>query len=374
MTETPSLVARIELCLEHFDLRVDLETTAQVTGVFGPSGCGKTSLLETIAGLRPRARGRVSLGGEVWLDSARGLRQRPERRRIGYVPQDGLLFPHLDVRGNLLAGSARAEARGLPVEETLEAVCELLELGPLLDRGVDSLSGGERQRVSLGRALCSGPQLLLLDEPLASLDLALRRKVLPYLRRVRRQWNLPMLLISHDPTEVQALCDDLLVLRRGEVVARGVPGEVFTDPAVVPLTGPGGYENVVAGTLVEMRGRTSQVRLGEGDMEDSESVFLSTPPVAASDGIEVLVNIPAREILLATHEPRGLSARNLLPATVKSLRPVEGMVLVTSALAGNAPDLTAEITPESAEGLGLTPGLPVYLILKTAGCAVLHAG
>lgn len=370
MSGPVSLRARLRLPLDRFELDVDLSTTAQVTGVFGPSGSGKTSFLESVAGLRRRAEGEIRLGEETWLDSAAGIYRRPERRDVGYLPQDGLLFPHLDVRRNLLAGARRARARGLAVEEIFASVCELLELSPLLERDVEALSGGERQRVALGRALCSGPRLLLLDEPLASLDLALRHKVLPYLRRVRRELDLPMLLISHDPTEVQALCDDLVVLRRGQVVARGKPAEVLTDPQVVPLEGPRGYENVVAGTLEESDGRTGQVRLSPE--AGADAVRLVTPHVDAPAGSEVLVSIPAREILLATHEPQGLSARNLLPATVSALRALDGMLLVTTKLSTGAPDLTAEVTPEAAEALGLAPGQKVYLILKTAGCGVLH--
>jgi len=371
MSAPAHLEVRIRLALDRFQLELDFETEAQVTGVFGPSGSGKTSLLESIAGLRRGVEGAIRLGGEAWLDSEAGLRLPPEDRQLGYVPQDGLLFPHLDVRRNLLAGAHRARAQGLPVEETLKSVCALLELDPLLKRDVSALSGGERQRVALGRALCSGPRLLLLDEPLASLDLGLRRKVLPYLRRVRHQLDLPMLLISHDPTEVQALCDDLVVLREGKMVMRGKPAEVLTDPQVVPLEGPRGFENLVPGILERNGQGTSLIRLGG---EGSEAVHLRTPVVEAPAGEEVLVSIPAREILLATHEPKGLSARNLLPATITSLRALDGMLLVTTTLPGNAPDLTAEITPEASKVLSLEPGQPVYLILKTAGCAVLHAG
>ncbi|MDX1503947.1 MAG: ATP-binding cassette domain-containing protein, partial [Thermoanaerobaculia bacterium] len=190
---TAALQIEVRLPLDRYDLEVGLTTRRHVTGIFGSSGAGKTTLLKVVAGLKRRARGRVVLGDAVWLDTDRRIYLPPEDRDVGYVPQEGLLFPHLNVRQNLLAGAKRARRRGRSPRALLADVAELLELGELLDRQVGSLSGGERQRVALGRAICSGPQLLLLDEPLASLDVPLRRRVLPYLRRVRRQLEIPIL-------------------------------------------------------------------------------------------------------------------------------------------------------------------------------------
>ena len=182
-----TLTVRVQLALDRFDLDIDVTTHQQVTGIFGVSGSGKTSLLETICGLRRNAQGTIRFGEEVWLDTTTRTFVKPEQRHIGYVPQDGLLFPHKNVRQNLLSGSKRAVQNGHPLQETLQLVTDILELSPLLDRSVTTLSGGERQRVALGRAICSGPRLLLLDEPFASLDLALRRKLLPFLRRIRSE-------------------------------------------------------------------------------------------------------------------------------------------------------------------------------------------
>jgi molybdate transport system ATP-binding protein len=227
MSEPPHLAVRVTVPLAQFPLAVDFTAKRRVTGIFGPSGAGKTSLLHCIAGLKRKARGRIALDGEVWLDSERGIYVPPERRAVGYVPQDGLLFPHRNVRGNLLAGSARARHNGWNVAETLDTVCDLLEIGHLLDREVATLSGGEHQRVALGRAICSGPRLLLLDEPLASLDQPLQQRVLPFLQRVRDELALPMLLVTHNAAEVQALCEEMLVLRDGVLVAHGAVEEVL---------------------------------------------------------------------------------------------------------------------------------------------------
>jgi molybdate transport system ATP-binding protein len=228
MSKPPHLDIRVTVPLAQFPLAVDLTTEQRITGIFGPSGSGKTSLLHCIAGLKRKARGRIAVDGEVWLDTEQGIYLPPERRAVGYVPQDGLLFPHRNVRGNLLAGAARARQNGWNVDETLETVCSLLEIGHLLDREVATLSGGEHQRVALGRAICSGPRLLLLDEPLASLDRPLRQRVLPFLKRVRDELALPMLLVTHDIAEVQALCDEVVFLRDGVLVAHGAVEEVLS--------------------------------------------------------------------------------------------------------------------------------------------------
>ncbi len=364
------LALSVRLALDRFDLEVELAAERPVTGVFGASGAGKTSLLEAVAGLRREATGRICLGDEVWLDSAAGRFVPPERRQIGYVPQDGLLFPHLDVRHNLLAGARRARRAGQNPGETLRTVAELLELEPLLGRAVARLSGGERQRVALGRALCSGPRLLLLDEPLASLDLPLRRRLLPFLRRVRAELTVPMLLVSHDPIEVQALCDEILVLERGRAIARGEPRAVLRDPEVFPLAEREGYENVLPGRLIEGAGSTSVVRLGDG-AEGGEVPELIVPHVGTAG--EVLVSLPANEIMIATERPQGLSARNVLAATVTAVRPLGHLGLVTAELGAGVPPVVVEVTETTPARLGLTVGGRVFLVVKATSCRLYGA-
>lgn len=358
-----ALAVDVCLLLDRIDLVVELRTHRPVTGVFGASGAGKTSLLEIVAGLRRGVQGRLAFGDEVWLDSRARHFVPPERRRIGYVPQDGLLFPHLNVRQNLLAGEKRARANNQRPAETLRTVTELLELGPLLERAVPTLSGGERQRVALGRALCSGPRLLLLDEPLASLDLPLRRRLLPLLRRVRDELTVPMLLVSHDPIEVQALCDDLIVLSEGRVIAAGEPRAVLRDPDVFPLAEREGYENVLPGRLADDGESTSRVRLGDGDA--AAELIVPRGDVAAG---EVLVSLPANEILIATEEPRGLSARNVLPARVREIRTSGHLGLVTAEVRGGVPPLVVEVTETTPAALGLEPGGRIYLVVKATSC------
>lgn len=222
-------LANVRLPLGNFSLEIDAILDARVTAIFGASGAGKTSLLEVIAGLRRPSSGRVRLAGSTLTDASSHVFIPPERRAVGYVPQEGALFPHLSVEKNLLYGCHSHQAR--PAGLTLEHVTEILEISGLVERAVVTLSGGEKQRVALGRALLSAPRLLLLDEPLAGLDAPLRERLLPYLVRVRDEFSIPMLYVTHSPDEVMALCDAVVVLAAGKVIARGQPTELFkTSP------------------------------------------------------------------------------------------------------------------------------------------------
>jgi molybdate transport system ATP-binding protein len=212
------LLQNISLPLADFPLEMDARLQCQVTGIFGPSGAGKTSLLDLIAGLRKPATARIALDDRVLTDTAAGVLMPPRLREIGYVPQDLALFPHLSVRQNLLYGQNNGRETG-PLF-SFEHVTEVLQIQPLIGRGVRDLSGGERQRVALARALLASPRLLLLDEPLASLDADLKARIIPFLCRVRDEFQLPMLYVTHDEQEVLALCDEVVDLRRGRITGR----------------------------------------------------------------------------------------------------------------------------------------------------------
>jgi len=217
----------VRVPLTAFELAVSTTIDARVAAVCGPSGAGKTTLLEVVSGLR-RCTGAVRHDGELF--DGPGRRVAPAARRIGYVPQDGALFPHLDVRRNLFYGAARANGGGA----STAAVLAVLELDALLERGVDELSGGERQRVALGRALLSGPRLLLLDEPLANLDPPLRERIRGYLLRIRDELAVPMLYVTHDARDVDRLADTVLRLERGRLVEQGEPQRLLEpDPGAL---------------------------------------------------------------------------------------------------------------------------------------------
>lgn len=212
------LLKNISLPLADFSIEVDVELQSQVTAIFGPSGAGKTSLLDLIAGLRRPDSAFIQLDNRVLTHTAEGTLVPPRLREMGYVPQDLALFPHLSVRQNLLYGR-KSESRAGPLF-SFGHITEVLEIQPLARRRVTDLSGGERQRVALARALLTSPRLLLLDEPLRSLDEALKAKIIPYLQRVRDEFKLPMLYVTHDRQEVLALCDEVLEMRRGRITKR----------------------------------------------------------------------------------------------------------------------------------------------------------
>ena len=360
----------IELELERFPLSLSFQTQEVVTGIFGASGSGKTSLLEVIAGVRGKASGRIAMNTTLWADSATKTFVRPEDRGIGYVPQDGLLFPHLKVEQNLLSGQRRARRRGVDVRATFDRAVDLLDIAPLLSRSVQTLSGGERQRVALGRALCSGAELLLLDEPFAALDRGLRSKLLPYLRRLRSEFRTPMLFVSHDHAEVQALCDDLLVLKDGQLLAQGPPQEILTRESIFSLIDLHGYENVLPGTRSREAAAEGKLRLHPSDC-GIDICFPAAPGVATD---ELLLGIPARDIILARERPRGLSARNILPATILEMRRVPEGELVLAQIHPTIPALAVELTESSSESLDLHLGSEVHLIFKASACRVYGSG
>lgn len=324
------------------------------TALFGPSGAGKTTILDAIAGLvRPEA-GEISIGGETLFDSARGIDLAPERRGIGYVFQDGALFPHRSVKGNLLYGRRRRRL-GAGIA-SLDDVVDLLDLAPLLDRRPARLSGGERRRVAIGRAMLSSPRFLLLDEPLVSLDAGLQDRILPYLLRVRDECRVPFLYVSHALAEVAEVAEEVIVIEGGRVAGQGKPLDVLARPEVFPIAQRLGIENALEVEVIEDEPAegTSVARLG--------AARIKIPVSGAGAGARILVTIRADEVLLAVEEPRGLSARNILPAEIREVREVGGNVLVT--LDAGA-IMVAEVTPEARRDLALEPGRRAFAVVKT---------
>jgi molybdate transport system ATP-binding protein len=325
----------LHLDLARFTLDVRATLDAPVTALVGRSGSGKTSLVESIAGLR-RARGRVAING---VDIAH---LPPERRGIGYVPQDVALFPHLDVAANIRFAS-RDESRFM-------SLCDTLELAPLLARSPASLSGGERQRVALARALMTRPRLLLLDEPLASIDQPLREKILLYLRRVR-DLGVPMIYVTHQPFEAIALATSCVLLDDGRVVAQGPPRDVLGDFAT-------DVDNVL-----EVDHPHHDAARGVTHVTTAAGLALALPyDEVATATFPLIVRISGEEIVVFGEKPASISARNVLPGTVAARRDREGIVDLTV----TTPEpLRVRVTRAAADELALAAGKRVWLAIRS---------
>ena len=274
--------------------------------------------------------------------------------RSGYVFQDARLFPHMRVRDNLLYGWRRAPAKA--DDAGIARVIDLLGLGALLDRHPRALSGGEKSRVALGRALLSSPRILLLDEPLAALDAQRRAEILPYLERLRDETRLPMLYVSHALDEVARLADDIVVIRQGRVAAQGSVFDILTDLELPALAGSPPVGAVLAATVAAPRDDGLTALAFEGG-----TILVSR--LVAAPGTRLRLRIRAEEIMLALEEPRGISANNVFAATVAAMSERAGQADIQ--LACGATRLVARITAASARRLALSPGKPVYAIVKS---------
>lgn len=353
---------RFELTLSHRfpDRQVTLSVTgsAGVTALFGPSGAGKTTAIRAMAGLLAPDEGRISLGDRVLFDRASGVNLAPSKRRLGYVFQDGRLFPHLSVLENMRFG-ARYASMPAPLSEDL--LVDLLGLGGLLDRMPRSLSGGEIQRVALARALLSVPDMLLMDEPLAALDGPRKEEILPYLDRLKTEAKLPILYVTHSVEEIARLADHVVVMSEGQSVLQGPVFDVLSDPKAMPFLGVR-EAGAILMAKVEAHETDGLTRL----ITEAGPLFL--PGVEAKPGENLRLRILARDVILATERPSGLSARNILPARVQNVQTGRGPGAAVVLNLGSQ-TLLARVTDRAVTDLGLVPGKPVYAILKATAVA-----
>ena len=346
------LLKQISLSLAPFTLEVDVEMHGRITAIFGPSGSGKTSLLDLVAGLRRARSAFIQLNDQVLTDVPQGVFVPANQRGIGYVPQDLALFPHLSVRQNLLYGH-KSTGNSNPLFG-FERIVELLEIQPLLQRSIRQLSGGEKQRVALARALLASPRLLLLDEPLASLDLQLKTRILPYLTRIRDELHVPMLYVTHDRYETLSLADEMVVLVNGKVAQTGTVQEVFGRPANVAVANIVAVETVQPGRIVKSENDLVTVAVGPTLLTAVEE------NLPASTG-EVYVCIRAEDVILVKGSDRPSSARNHLPAVVQALSR-EGPLMRVELNCGF--NLTALLTKQACEEMVLKSGDSVMALVK----------
>lgn len=339
-----------------FTLRAQFAApTPGIVALFGRSGCGKTTTIEIISGLLAADEGRVELDDTVLEDVAARTLVPAERRRIGYVFQEPRLFPHLSVLGNLRYGQQRT-----PLAEQsigFAPIVEMLGLQGLLRRRPHQLSGGERQRVSLGRALLSQPQLLLLDEPLASLDAARREEVLPYLELLRDSLSIPMVYVSHQFDEVLRLATHIVLMDSGRVLAQGTLNEVSLVPELRSIVGSEAVGAVIDGTVARVDSARGMVDLNVG----GGLLYVSVRD--APIGARVRVHLLARDIILATQAPCGLSVRNALEGRIVTLSEDEQEAVLVKVDVGDTTVL-ARVTQDAVDSLRLRPGMNVWALVK----------
>jgi molybdate transport system ATP-binding protein len=341
----------VDIESERGAFRLAARFTAQpgLTALFGRSGSGKTTLVNIVGGLIRPDRGRVAVDGQVLVDTDRGIHVPKHRRRVGYVFQDSRLFPHLSVRRNLLYGRWFSASGG--VGGDFNAVVRLLDIGKLLERDPDSLSGGERQRVAIGRALLSRPRLLLMDEPLASLDEARRAEILPYIERLRDEAGVPILYVSHSVAEVARLATTVVIMTDGAVTAVGPVGDIL------PLAEAGDGGSVLDAVVAR---HDETFRLTSLDSLAGE---LQVPLLTAPAGTRVRAYIRARDVMLSLQPPQDISALNVLSGKVAQI--TDSGAQADIRLDCNGATLMARLTAKSVDRLSLAPGRPVFAVIKS---------
>jgi molybdate transport system ATP-binding protein len=347
----------LELAVRHrqgeFSLDAAFTASAGVTALFGRSGAGKTTLAWFVAGVSRPDEGRIVLDGDVLVDTAAGLFVPQRRRRIGVVFQEGRLFPHLTVRQNLTFGQ-----RFLPRGETrpdIAPVVDLLGIRPLLDRRPRTLSGGEQQRVAIGRALLTNPRVLVMDEPLASIDRARRAEILPYLDRLKSEMRIPILYISHAIEEIARIADTIVVLAEGRVASVGPAAAMLAEIDLASID-DGETGVILSGTVTSTDTERGHSRVAH------PAGTLIVPLLAAPIGTKVRLRVHARDVAIAVGEPGRISIRNRLPARIAAIRPHGGAADVRLDLSGEA--LLARLTMDAVEDLGLRERLAVTALIK----------
>jgi molybdate transport system ATP-binding protein len=352
----------LEVDLTHrmgaFSLEAAFRSEGGLTALFGPSGSGKTTLVSVIAGLVRPDRARVAVDGEILVDTGRGVFVPPHRRHLGYVFQEPRLFPHLTVRQNLLYGQwfRTSGERRTPFDQ----VVDVLGIAALLHRRPAGLSGGEKQRVALGRAWLASPRLLLMDEPLSSLDAARKDEILPYIERLRDESRIPIVYVSHAVAEVARLATQVVLLEDGRISAVGTVGEVLSRAETLPRSARDEASAIVEARVSAHDAVTALTTL------DCRAGVLRLPRVDLPIGATVRVRIPARDVLIAVSPPEGLSARNVMPALVSEISEAGAgdSPTVDVRLDAHGDTLIARVTRQAVLALGLKPGRRVFAVIK----------
>lgn len=351
----------VQLQRGAFDLEANFSLDQPVTGLFGSSGSGKSTLLNLIAGLAHPDEGWLKLGSQHLFHSRKKINLPPNKRQIGVVFQDSQLFPHLAINHNLLYGYKRTEKKLRRFE--LAEIVDLLELGHLLKKRPAQLSGGEKQRVGLGRALLASPKFLLLDEPLASLDQGLKGQILPFLKRVKDELELPMVYISHSMEEILHLTDHLVVINNGRILGAGHFYDVIKADAVKGVANSMGLENIIA---VNISGH--DIESGHTIAEIKGNILLLPLTDKFSVGDHCYISIRSSEISIAKQHIEHISIQNQIKGKILNCR--KNMACVAVQVDIGTP-IRVDITPKAFSQLGLAEGEEIHCLIKTQSFAFL---
>jgi molybdate transport system ATP-binding protein len=339
----------LEKTLGEFRFAADFSVEGRHVGVFGPSGSGKSTLMHMLAGLLVPDRGTIRLNGDLLFDSVRGINRTPEQRRVGVVFQHSHLFPHMNVRRNLLYGYKRIPKNQRVID--IDALVEVLNIGPLLNRGVDSLSGGERQRVALGRTVLAAPRLILMDEPLTGLDEGLKYQIIPYLKKVFAEFELPLIFISHSLNEMRLMTDQVLEFVHGQLGAQTSADDLARRRMG---TSPVGFSN-----LLELRAPREHDGLFVYRWGDQELILVSGGEAAPG-----MFELSSKDITLFKRHPEATSARNMLACRVTSVFEAGRRTGVELDCGGRR--LVSQVVGEAQRELGLEPGSEVVAVIKAS--------
>jgi molybdate transport system ATP-binding protein len=338
----------------NFELHAKCVITEPVVGIFGPSGAGKSTLLGLIAGLTTPDAGHLILNGEPLFNDKQAINIPLHQRHIGTVFQDSRLFPHLNVRDNLEYGFNLLAAKDRRLG--FSQIADLLEIGHLLSQKPHQLSGGEKQRVALGRALLTSPRLLLLDEPLASLDVRLKHQILPFLRRVKDEINIPMIYVSHAIDEILYLTSHIAMIEKGEILAVGQFNEVIHDQRVLTLAHSLGLENVLHVQVTEHHPDNGFT------VAQFASQKISIPLVNSAIKSTVSISVAASNIALSTHKISGVTIQNQLAGNVTAIQQIGTRVLVSVDV---GTEIIAEVTAKAIADMQIKQGTSIYCLIKT---------
>jgi molybdate transport system ATP-binding protein len=327
-----------------------------ITVILGPSGSGKTTLLRVIAGLEREASGLIRLGAEQWLDSERSLFVPAHRRAVGFVFQDGRLFPHLTVKGNLDYAARRA--RGRRVQDRAQ-IMHIFRLEPLMGRAASTLSGGEIQRVAIARALLAAPRIMLMDEPLSALDLARRSEALSYIERIPQAFAIPVLYVTHAVEEAGRLADEVAVMNHGRIIAVGQSSDILSRLDLAPYLGRFEAGAVLEGVV------TGEDRNFGISIVDIDGVPFQVPSIGLVQSQKIRLRIRARDVSIAITKPNGLSIRNVIGARIEEIAEEKGTAFAELRLRAARQVLRARVTRASVSELDLAPGRDVYALVKS---------